>query len=145
MQLSAEADWRLSCNPDGAFGDAIDTSSRSAEHEAVTFVAETRCQGFGDSSLVRTRAQSRAEIESPRARVPYMAGWEFPPATVVSPDALVSKRKRSLVAYGAPQHHLHHGYSRHRSGRAQTDALPFSRTPAHAQTDQQRIVTSYAQ
>ena len=36
----------------------------------VTFGARRRRGDFLDSSLVRTHAQSRAEIESPRVRVP---------------------------------------------------------------------------
>ena len=38
-----------------------------------TFVVITRRREFRDSSLMRTPARSRAELESPRARVPYTA------------------------------------------------------------------------
>ena len=73
----------------------------SASRGMVTFVAGRRRGDFGDSSLVRMDAQSRAEIESPRARGPYTARCEYCPATGVRPDALQSKRQRFLFAYGA--------------------------------------------
>ena len=75
----------------------------SASRGMVTFVAETSRRDFVDSSLVPTHAQSRAGIESPRARVPYIAGCEFSPATVLRAAALQSKSKRFLTAYGARQ------------------------------------------
>ena len=62
--------------------------SRSAGAE--TFVAERRWGDFCDSSPVRARAQSCAEIESPRARGPCTAGCEFSAATVLRDDALLS-------------------------------------------------------
>ena len=67
----------------------------------VTFVAGRRCREICDSPLVRTHAQSRVELESPRARVPYIAGCEISPATVLRADALRSNRTRSRAAYGA--------------------------------------------
>ena len=66
----------------------------------VTFVAEPRRRDFSDSPLVRLHAQSRTEIESPRARGPYTAGCEFSPATVLRAATLQLKPKRCLSAYG---------------------------------------------
>ena len=68
-----------------------------------TLVAERGREDFGDSSHVRTNAQSSAGLESSRARAPYMAGGEFSPATVLRAGALKSKRPRSLPAYGAQE------------------------------------------
>ena len=65
-----------------------------------TFVAGTRRWDFGDSSLVRIHAQSRAELESPRARVPYIAGCEFSPVTVLLTGAQTTYFKRYRRAYG---------------------------------------------
>ena len=70
-----------------------------------------RCSGDSvDSSDVRTHAQSRAQLESPRARGPYTARCEFSPATVLRVTALQSNSTRCLVAYGAAQltarHHV---------------------------------------
>ena len=63
------------------------------------FVAGRRSRDLGDSSRMRTHAQSRPEIESPRARSPYTAGSEFSPATVLRPAALQFERKRFHAAY----------------------------------------------
>ena len=70
MQLWAEADWRHSSNPDaderktrslegasGAFGDAIITTPRNAEHGTVTYVAGRRGGEYSNPSHVRTCAQ----------------------------------------------------------------------------------------
>ena len=56
---------------------------------------------FSDSTLARTHAQSRAELESPRAREPCTAGSEFFPATALRTAAPQSKRTRSRAAYAA--------------------------------------------
>ena len=64
------------------------------------FVAETRGGDFVDSSLVRTHAQSRAGIESPRARVPYTAGCELPAATPLRTAAQAQYRRRYRSAFG---------------------------------------------
>jgi len=48
---------------------------------------------------VRTHAQSRAEIESLRARAPYIARTETSPATELRIAALHSKRSHYLPAY----------------------------------------------
>ena len=66
----------------------------------MMFIAGTRRRDFRDSSHVRTPAQSRAEIESPRARGPHTAGSEFSPATELRAAALQSKQTRFLAAYG---------------------------------------------
>ena len=55
-----------------------------------------------DSSLVRTDAQSCAQVESPRARVPYVPRCEFPPATVLRADSQPKYLKRFRAAYGIP-------------------------------------------
>ena len=64
--------------------------------------AGRRCGNFADTSPARRDAQSRGEIESPRARGPNTAGCEFSFATVLRTPALQSKRTCSLAAYGAP-------------------------------------------
>ena len=64
-------------------------------------IAGTERGEFCDLSLVRTRAQSYAGIECPRARVPYLAGCQNSPATVLRASALQSKSARFLAAYGA--------------------------------------------
>ena len=69
----------------------------------VTLVAERGREDFCHSSAARTHAQSHAEIESPRARGPYMAGCDFSAATVVRAAALQLQDVRFLVAYGAPK------------------------------------------
>ena len=65
----------------------------------VRFIPERRCREICDSSLVRADAQSCTQLESLRARVPYMARGEFSPATAMRADALQSKFTRSLAAY----------------------------------------------
>lgn len=70
-----------------------------------------RCSGdFADSSLVRTDAQSRAEIESSRARDPYMARCEFSLATALRERAHTEYCMRFLGAYGSqrrePMHRI---------------------------------------
>ena len=54
-----------------------------------------------DSLIVCTDAQSCAGLESPRARVPYMARGEFAPATMMRADALKLERKHYPPAYAA--------------------------------------------
>ena len=76
------------------------TSLRSKSPGLRTFVAGRRRGKFCDWSHVRTIAQSCAQLESPRARGPYIAGGEFSPPTGARTDALQSKLKRSLAAYG---------------------------------------------
>ena len=74
------------------------------QHQSVhgRFVAETRCREFFDSSIVRTDAQLCPQLESSRAWVPYRAGYEFSPSTVLRAAALQSKPSRSLAAYAPP-------------------------------------------
>lgn len=67
----------------------------------VTFETGTRYREFFESSLTRTDAQSRAQLESPRARVPYIAGGEFSASPLLRTAALRSKPTRPLAAYGA--------------------------------------------
>ena len=77
-------------------------STRHGTSRAETntmFVAERTCGDSRDPPLTRTYAQSRAELGSSRARVPYVAGCEFSPPTVLRTAALQSKSIRSLPAY----------------------------------------------
>ena len=66
----------------------------------ATFVAGRRRGEFCASSHMRKHAQSRAEIESSRARVPYTAGCEFSAATGVRAPAQPEYSKRFRGAYG---------------------------------------------
>ena len=75
------------------------TTIRSKSPGLRTFVAG-RCSGdCGDSSDMRRPAQSRAEIESPRARGPYTVRCEFSPATTLRHAAQAKYSKRFLDAY----------------------------------------------
>ena len=49
----------------------------------MIFGTGRRRENFDHWSLARTNAQSRSQPESPRARVPDMAGFELSPATVM--------------------------------------------------------------
>ena len=64
------------------------------------FGAGRRPRESSDSSNVRIHAQSRAELESSRARVPYIAGCEFSPATVLRTGAQPKYPTRCRPAYG---------------------------------------------
>lgn len=66
----------------------------------VPLVAGRGRGDFADPSAVRTHAQSRAEIELPRARGPYTARNEFSLETVVRTVARTTYRSRFRVAYG---------------------------------------------
>ena len=55
---------------------------------------------FWNPSRLRPRAQSRAGIEYPRARGPYMAGCELSPATVLRAAAQAKYSKHFRAAYG---------------------------------------------
>lgn len=76
------------------------TASRFVRVPQMTWVVTRSRRDRVDRSHARNSAQPRADLESPRARVPYMFGCEFSPATAVRADAHQSKRTRSLVAYG---------------------------------------------
>ena len=71
--------------------------------------AGRRRRDICDSSIVRTDAQSCAQLEYPRARVLYMAGCEFSPLTLLRPVALQSKRTCFHRAYGVTQRHQTRG------------------------------------
>ena len=90
----------------------------------ATFVAERGCREIRDSSPVRTHAQSRAELESPRARVPYMAGREFSLATVLLGSAQTDYWKCFLGAYGS---HRLRAEAPHRTSRTKSPAPPSDR------------------
>ena len=67
----------------------------------MPFASEKKYGDFRDTSLVRTHAQSQAEIESSRARYPYTARGEIFPTTALRAAALQLKPSRFLAAYGA--------------------------------------------
>ena len=77
---------------------------RPSDDGFVTYVAETRCRKPCDSSRLRTHAQSRAELESSRARVPNTAGGEISSTTLLRVGAHTTYWKCCLGAYG---HHCH--------------------------------------
>ena len=64
--------------------------------------SEKKYGDFRDASLVRTHAQSHAEIESSRARYPYSARGGIFPTTALRAAALQLKPSRFLAAYGVP-------------------------------------------
>ena len=78
----------------------LEACPAQSPHVQVTYVVITRRREFRDSSLMRTPAPSRAEHESPRARVPYIAGCESPPGTRLRTGAHVKYWNRSPSAYG---------------------------------------------
>ena len=65
----------------------------------MIFGTGRRRENFDHWSLARTNAQSRSQPESPRARVPDMAGFELSPATVLRAAMHQSKRRRFRTAY----------------------------------------------
>ena len=69
--------------------------------QLTTFASGRRPRGFCDRSDVRIHAQSRADLESPRAGVPYLLRCDFSPPTVLRTPALQSNRKRFRAAYDA--------------------------------------------
>ena len=72
------------------------TGVESRSPRSGMFVAGRGRGDFADSSLVRTSAQSRAEIESPRARVPY-----YGPMRIFSNDS-VARRYAPVEANALP-------------------------------------------
>ena len=64
------------------------------------FGAGTRRGDLRDPSGVRPDAQSRAQIESSRARVPYIAGCEIFPTAEMRADTQTQYWRCSPVAYG---------------------------------------------
>lgn len=71
----------------------------------MTFVADARRREFCNRSHVRTHAQSRAQIESPRARVPHMPGCELIPTTALRTGARDEHLTRYPSAYCHRQPH----------------------------------------
>ena len=67
----------------------------------VTFVAGRGRVQFQNPPRARSREQSRADVESPRAQVPYTAEDKISLPTTMASDALQLKRARCLAAYGA--------------------------------------------
>ena len=80
----------------------LETSRSTPSRTPVsgTFVVTTRRREVRDSSLMRTHARPRAELESPRARAPYTARCELPPGTRLLTGAHVKYWNRSPSAYG---------------------------------------------
>ena len=72
---------------------------RTCSPAAETFVAETRCREIRNSSLVSTDAQSCAQLESPRARVPSCGRRGFFPATALRAPALQPRSRHFPAAY----------------------------------------------
>ena len=92
---------RIAWSPDALHAEGDRTGVRAHSPRRGTFVAGRGRRNSVDSSHTRTHAQSRAELESPCARVPYMAGCKFSASTVLRTAALQSKSKRFLHAYDA--------------------------------------------
>ena len=77
-------------------------TAAAANREALAMnVAGRRRGDLVDRSYVPIHAQSRVDLKSSRARVPYAAGWKFPPAKGLRPLAHQSKPNSFLRAYGA--------------------------------------------
>ena len=90
-----------------------------------TFVAERGRPEFCASSPVRKRAQSCAHLESPRARVPSMAGREISLATALRGSARTTYWRRFLGAYGS---HRLKAKAPHRTARMRSSAPPSNRS-----------------
>ena len=71
----------------------------SAASPSATFGPGRRRREFGNSSRLPAHAHSRPDLETSRARVPYVAGCEFSPQSLLLTGALTSKSKRYLPAY----------------------------------------------
>ena len=91
---------RIAWSPDALHAEGDRTGVGGHSPGRGTFVAGRRSEDFCDRSHVPTHAQSRAEIESSRARAPYMAGREFSPPTVLRSAAPAKYWDRFLTAYG---------------------------------------------
>ena len=66
----------------------------------ATFGAGMRSRSFCITSRVRTHAQTRADIESPRVRGPYLARCELPPTAPLRAAAQAQYRTRYRSAFG---------------------------------------------
>ena len=64
------------------------------------YVAGTRREEFREPPWVPIHAQSRAEIEFPRVRVPYSARCEFPATTPLRTAAHAQYVRRYRSAFG---------------------------------------------
>ena len=95
-----------------------------ASRANVMNVAGRRCGESCDPSNVRTNAQSRADIESVRAWIPYMPELKFSPATVMRTGVLLSKSTRFHAAYGQ---HRPQPRALHRSSSLKSPALRTDR------------------
>ena len=91
---------------------------------SATFWAGRRCGDFADSSPVRTYAQSRAVVESPRVRGPCTAECEFSAATVLRQGALLKYWRCFPCAYG--HRPLRNGRHRPSAERDAPDAVHHS-------------------
>ena len=107
-----------------------------------TFVAGRRRGDFVDRSYVRTHAQSRADLESSRARVPHIGRWEFRATPPLRAGAHIQYWQCCRCAYagprsasGPPRRGVHDkGATRVREPRDHFRSTPSSATPtAHWQ------------
>ena len=78
----------------------LETSRCRNGPASTTFGATRRRGDFQHSSHTRIHAQWRAELESARGRVPYLARYEFSPLTVVRTATQARYSTRFRVAYG---------------------------------------------
>ena len=74
--------------------------TKAGRASCASLVAGTSRGDFVDASFMRTEAQSRAEIESPRVRVPYSAGCELLVTTALRTAAHAQYRRRYQSAFG---------------------------------------------
>ena len=100
LRYSASDPIRID-EPDGTTEICLASQFDTRRTNAISsLVAERRRRNSVDSSPVRTHAQARAELESARAWVPYMAGCEFPFAPVMRAAAQTNYLARYPAAYG---------------------------------------------
>ena len=91
---------RIAWAPDALHAEGDRTGVRAHSPGRGTFVAGRRSGDFWVSSHVRTHAQTRAEIESPRVRVPYIARFNFLPTTPLRTAAHPQYWRRYRSAFG---------------------------------------------
>ena len=95
---------RIAWAPDAFHAEGCRTGVRAHSLGRGTFVAGTKRRKFFNRSHVRTFAQWRADLKSPRARVPHMAKCDLPPTPVLRERAHTEYRARYPAAYGLVAH-----------------------------------------
>ena len=100
-----------------------DRSRDAALPTAAASGAGGRRGDLYNRSILRTDAQSRAEFESPRARIPCITGFGVSPATLTRAAALRSKRTRFSAAYVAGQLKTQRLVQRQPPGKYRSDEL----------------------